>query len=126
MRVIDTMGVQAAFALWCLAGRNVPDTSPARGVHPGGVLVGSTFGLVQLLDDLLSRTTDVRIPDTSTTGCVSRLAGSGTRLRVGRRVGHVASATTAGRMHTNVVGIINGSNEFAIITATTYFGSNRG
>jgi hypothetical protein len=55
-----------------------------KDVHPRGVLVGSTFGLVQFLDDLLRRSTGMNVPQTSTAGCVDRLAGSGTRLRVGR------------------------------------------
>jgi hypothetical protein len=68
-------------------------------VHPRGVLVGSTFRLVHFLDGLLRRPTGMKVPHTSTTGCVDRLAGSGARLRrAGRRARHVASATTAERV----------------------------
>jgi hypothetical protein len=67
-------------------------------VHPWGVLVGSTFRLVHFLDGLLRRPTGMNVPHTSTTGCVGRLAGSGARLRAGRRARHVASATTAERV----------------------------
>jgi hypothetical protein len=62
--------------------------------------MGSTFGLVQLLDGLLRRTTYNHVSETSTTSCVGGLAGSGTRFGVGTRVvvGHVACASTASRM----------------------------
>jgi hypothetical protein len=126
MRMIDAVGVTGAFQVRYLASVKVCDPTPANGVHPRGVLVGSTFGLVHFLDDLLRRSTGMDVPYTSTTSCVDRVAGSGARLRVGRRAIHVASATTAERVNSRVMSIIDGRNELAIISATTLLGSSKG
>jgi hypothetical protein len=69
-----------------------------KDVHPRGMMVSCTFGLVLFLDHLLRRSTDNNVPETSATGCMDRLARSGTRFRFGRGGGHVACTATAMRM----------------------------
>jgi len=66
-RMIGAVGVTGAFEVRYLAMAKVRDAAPTAGVHPCGVLVGSTFGLVQFLDRLLRRSSGMDVPQTSTT-----------------------------------------------------------
>lgn len=137
MRVIGAVRITGALGVRYLARPKVCDATPARGVHPRGEMMGGTFGLVLFFYDLLRGTTNMNVPYASTTTCVDRLSGSGTRLRVGTdgrmrlRVGthggHVPCTTAAKRMQSiRGVHTVDGRNDVAIISATTLLRSNRG
>jgi hypothetical protein len=101
--------------------------------------VGGALRLVLFLNVFLRGPTEVHVPDASTSSGVRRLAGSGAGLggvRTLWRSGHVARATAAKRMlsnvsiyfrrtydvrdltyHTSVIGIVDASNRLAIIGA---------